>query len=1172
MLFTFSDFSMARGVPRQRTLAKPWVLVLLCLIVAPMRAAEAGHAANPPPITDPAQLWTLSPEQKSQPHPIHFEGRVSYVDPMWKLFWIEQNGVGTYVLLGAHPPALKIGQRVILDGEIVPDRGLSADLVRVTVLQDFEAIPPLPTAGRVGDLNAFSSRVVMSEGLVDSQQYIDDEHVRLRMIVDDRPVIGWVKPKNPRAVPNWEGKFVRVVGMYSSRFDPSGTETTIELWIGEEHGLTVLGSLEDDPRFEQPVTPINQLYQTPRGTKVHVRGRVAAHEGGATLAVRDENGQVSVRSKQLKRLPLGVGVDAVGTVEIDGPRWVLRDALYRKVETAAPADSPPAGDAVIESVEELRQLSLDEAARGRLVKISGLVSWSMPGSDFFFLQDMGAGVRVRFNRAKIETPQLGKHLLIEGETYNGGFVPAVALRGLTDLGSLSPPPARRITFEQAITGQEDGQWVEMRGFIQRTESAGDTRSIFVTTASGEFVGKIESPVNFVANPGTLIRVRGVCEATADDEGRLTGVILRVPFLHDIAIEEDAPADYFDLPLRSLKGLRQLSGMRDLTRVRVAGTVLHSADRGALYLQEGDAGVLLLSRQATAVPPGTKIEAVGILGREGVRIVLREVRFKVLQPGPPPRPVELADPARLMPELDARLVKVRGTLLDVSQQNNYTRLTLQAANVLFEAQLAHAADRSGVSPPLGAGLELTGIYELRFDDSRQIRNFSLQLRSPADVNIFRQPRRWTVQRAFGISAILAGCVLLGLAWITALRRRVRKQTDQLREQLERQARLEREVQRATRLESLGVLAGGIAHDFNNLLTIIMGNLGLAMLDEKLTESTHHLLREIERGTGRARALTQQLVTFAKGGDPLRATVSLADIVKEVTDAAFQGSVVKAEVSTPGDLWRVNADKDQITQALQNLVQNAVEAMTSGGLLRIGLSNERIAAGADGGLAAGRYVKLTLADSGEGISPEVLPRIFDPYFTTRKKGSGLGLATVYSIVRKHHGRIDVDSKVGRGTTFILWLPVGDVQESETPVRVASQPVARLEKSARVLLMDDEESIRTIAETILQRIGLEPVSVTDGGAAVREFSLAQHNGQPFELVILDLTIPGGMGGREAMELIRKLDADVPAIVSSGYSSDPVLANFEAYGFQAIVPKPYEISQLTEVIQKLLANRLVK
>jgi CheY-like chemotaxis protein len=253
-------------------------------------------------------------------------------------------------------------------------------------------------------------------------------------------------------------------------------------------------------------------------------------------------------------------------------------------------------------------------------------------------------------------------------------------------------------------------------------------------------------------------------------------------------------------------------------------------------------------------------------------------------------------------------------------------------------------------------------------------------------------------------------------------------------------------------------------------------------------------------------------------------------------------------------------------------NAAEAMTTAGILRIGLSNEVVADGADGQLPAGRYVKLTIADSGEGISPEVLPRIFDPYFSTRKNGSGLGLATVYSIVRKHHGRIEVDSKIGRGTTFTVWIPVGDVRETLPSATAPSRAVIRVEKSARVLVMDDEESIRAIAGTILQRIGLDPVVVADGGDAVREFSVAQHEGRPFELVVLDLTIPGGMGGKEAMELIRKLDADVPAIVSSGYSSDPVLANFEAYGFQAIVPKPYEISQLTEVIDRLLASRAEK
>ncbi len=199
-----------------------------------------------------------------------------------------------------------------------------------------------------------------------------------------------MKPRDPHSIPNWEGKIIRVVGTYSARFDPSGTETTIELWIGEEHGLSVVGSLATDSRFDQPVTPINQLYQSPVGTGVHVRGRVTAHEGGATIDVRDESGQVAVRSKQLKRLPLGVTVDAIGTVAMDGPRWVLRDALYRKVETVgAPEIAKGSGD-VIESVAELRQLNLDEAARGRPVKISGLVSWSLPGNDFFFLQSMGA--------------------------------------------------------------------------------------------------------------------------------------------------------------------------------------------------------------------------------------------------------------------------------------------------------------------------------------------------------------------------------------------------------------------------------------------------------------------------------------------------------------------------------------------------------------------------------------------------------------------------------------------------------------------------------------------------------------------------------------------------------------------------------------------------------------
>ena len=1170
----------ALGRIRSRAGASSLVMTLALLLVAPKgSAAPLPAPANlAEPITDPAQIFGLSSESKSVAHPLRIEGRVSYFDPnpAWKLLWIEANNshVGTYMLLAPKAPVMRAGQRVAIEGTLVPDQGLAASSVTVKVLQDYEPIEPIDSKGRIADLQAFNSRMIKAEGYVDGQQYIDEDHVRLALILDDRPVIGWVKPDDPHAIPDWEGKFVRVNALYSARFDPTSTASSIELWVGEQKNLTVVGSLADSSRFKLPRTSVSDIYQTPVGTDILVRGRVEAHEAGSFIVIRDNTGQVVARSIQQQRIPFGTEVEAVGRVALAGSRWVLDSALFRRVSAVDQRIQHLAtGVDALENVDQIRQLSLEEAARGRPVKISGLVTWSLPGNDFFFLQDLSGGIRVRYDPAKIQTPSLGKYLQIEGVTFDGGFVPAVELRRIArDLGSMSPPDAKPVTFEQAVTGKENGQWVEMRGFIQFTDSDGDSRSIHVTTPGGEFVGRLQSPVNFSANTGSLIRVRGVCEATADQNGRLSQVILRVPFLHSITLEEGAPTDYYDLPLRSVKSLRQLSGVRDMTRVRVSGIVLHAIPGNSVYLQDGDTGVQLLTRETNALVPGDTVEAVGILGWEGVRIVLREVVYRKIRSGPPPAPVSVAEPALLMPTLDARLVMLRGTLIDASRQRDRTRPTLQSGNTLFEAMLNYDGTKLAIDPPLGAGLELTGIYRLWFDDSRHSRGFTLQLRSPSDVVVYQHPRLWTLQRALAVSALLGGITLLGLGWITALRRRVHKQTRQIREQLERQARLEAEVQRAARLESLGVLAGGIAHDFNNLLTVIIGNLGLAMLDEKLSAATIHCLTEIERGAARARGLTRQLLTFAKGGNPLRATVPLGELVKSATDRALHGSTVLCDYTVAADLWSANVDKDQISQAIQNIVLNAVQAMPNGGTLQVSLTNDEVAPNAKPPLAPGRYVKLAIRDSGEGIKPEILPRIFDPYFSTRKTGSGLGLATVYSIIKKHEGRIDVESSPDCGTSFFLWLPAaGEVAPavSAPPASVSTlTPSSAATKNTRVLFMDDEESIREIVAVVLRRMGLEVTLVADGGAAMREFSLAQHGKHAFGLVILDLTIPGGMGGREAMELIRKLDPNVPAIVSSGYSNDPVMANFASYGFQAMVQKPYEIGQLVATVNQLLGR----
>jgi len=377
------------------------------------------------------------------------------------------------------------------------------------------------------------------------------------------------------------------------------------------------------------------------------------------------------------------------------------------------------------------------------------------------------------------------------------------------------------------------------------------------------------------------------------------------------------------------------------------------------------------------------------------------------------------------------------------------------------------------------------------------------------------------------------------------------------------RFEQELQRASRLESVGILAGGIAHDFNNILTAIMGNVTLALLDIEALSKAERYLREAERATLRARDLTQQLLTFAKGGDPVRTAVRLPEIVTEAAQFVLHGSRVKCEFDLPAELWPANADKGQLGQVVQNLVINASQAMPEGGTIRITAHNEAVLIDSHQALAPGDYVHLVVTDTGTGIRAEHLVKIFDPYFTTKQQGSGLGLTTVYSIIKKHNGHIEVESVLGRGTTFHFWLPALREQQLDLP---EEQKESLSPLKGRVLFMDDEEPIVQMAGTLLQRLGFEVEVTHDGTEVVQKFEAAHAAGRPFDLVVMDLTVPGGMGGREAIDQLRRIDPGVKAIVSSGYSSDPVLSNYRAYGFRGMVAKPYKIEDFTRVLREVM------
>jgi PAS domain S-box-containing protein len=382
-----------------------------------------------------------------------------------------------------------------------------------------------------------------------------------------------------------------------------------------------------------------------------------------------------------------------------------------------------------------------------------------------------------------------------------------------------------------------------------------------------------------------------------------------------------------------------------------------------------------------------------------------------------------------------------------------------------------------------------------------------------------------------------------------------------------SQLEVELLRASKMESIGVLAGGIAHDFNNLLAVVMGNLTLALLDERVPPRAVKWLRDAERGTLRARELTQQLLTFARGGEPVRAAVSLAEVVKDAAEFGLHGAAASCEFEFAPDLKPADVDKGQIGQVVQNLVINAVQAMPNGGIIRITVSNEVLGAGTTP-LAPGDYVRLEISDSGPGIAPDHLARIFEPFFTTKEHGTGLGLATVYSVIRKHNGHITVESTIGRGTTFRMWLPAARA----TPVDLSGQSAQVERLSGRVLFMDDEAPIRSMTKALLERLGLDATVACDGNEAVREYAVAHASGHPFHAVVMDLTVPGAMGGAEAMREILKIDPEARGIVSSGYSSDPVMSNFRAHGFRGMVPKPYRINDFARTLREVMEGHSPK
>ncbi|MBN2547334.1 MAG: response regulator [Spirochaetes bacterium] len=376
--------------------------------------------------------------------------------------------------------------------------------------------------------------------------------------------------------------------------------------------------------------------------------------------------------------------------------------------------------------------------------------------------------------------------------------------------------------------------------------------------------------------------------------------------------------------------------------------------------------------------------------------------------------------------------------------------------------------------------------------------------------------------------------------------------------------EEEIKKAHKLESLGVLAGGIAHDFNNYMTCILGNISLAMSMLGPYDKTTKFLSDAEKAVIRSRDLAQQLLTFAKGGLPIKKTTSIKEIIQESSNFVLKGSNINILISIPDDLYYVEIDIGQINQVFNNLILNSMQAMKDGGTINILGENIEIDNNTDIPMKKGKFVKITIMDQGCGIPANIKDKIFDPYFSLNKNGNGLGLAICYSIIKKHNGFITFESQIKKGSSFHIYLPASEKNNIENKENDNNLILG----NGKILIMDDEEIVTTVLANMLNHLGYKFTIAKDGQETIEKYLASFKNNEPYDIILMDLTIPGGMGGKKTVQEILKINSSAKVIVTSGYSNDPIMSNFKNYGFIDCIVKPYKISTLSSTINRVLKN----
>ena len=826
-------------------------------------------------LTNIAEIWTVPEAQKDEAYRIKTEVVIYFNDIEWANASGECLGTPRWLPVFDSPFPLKAGERVAIDGVITPERERFVwDRTSVHVLEEHVPLKAEPISDLSQNSQALKDHLISVEGLVDGE--LDQAtHCAINFLSGGTVAKAYVlKGTNSSPVPFKPGDLIRMNCVYSPQFDRDGNLSDLSLWASSPADIKVVGSLATDARFKVPGT-FSQNIQSGLSPDnlVRVEGVVRKYEPGQWVTIWDGTGQIMIQSKQSQPLRFGDRVEAIGYPYVAGIQQCLRNGLYRLAASAGtpvPALATATNTLPLHLAEQIRDLSLEEASQHFPVSLRGVVTWAHSSNPFAYVQDGSGGIQVV--NPKWDDPgsmKSGTIVLLNGVTEQGSFVPVVTNALLRRAGWWNIVGSRPVTLEQALTGMEEGKWIEMQGFVRNVSQTHGLAHFDLSTSSGEFQAWTPAVQSFDSYKGSMIRLQGVCSALANARHQLTGIQIWTPDQKYIQIEEPAPYDLFAVPLRPLANLRRFNMESALNqRIRTSGTVVLHAPGHYLYVQDGADSVFALSQQTNVLQPGDQVEVVGFAGEEGQKFVLREAVYRRISGGEEPKPLRLSATNATDANLDGLLVKAEGILLNQVEKNGETRLLIRTRGFIFEAGLSPAATATINLQPLelGSRLAITGVYEVQNDEYGQPRSFLLHLRSPNDVLLLQQPPWWSLARLLWALVGTMVVFLIALIWGILITRkntllhlaqaelqtandqleiRVQQRTRELQDQVEarEQAHTEltqaqRSLMLASRQAGMAEVATGVLHNVGNVLNSV--NVSTTLLRDQVRKSESHAL--------------------------------------------------------------------------------------------------------------------------------------------------------------------------------------------------------------------------------------------------------------------------------------------------------------------------------------------